>query len=310
MEWIRFFLILNIPNAITRFAVPLFVMISGCLMINRGHDYKYLIKKSAHYMAIFFIWSVIYSLVLIEKPFTGIHSLKSLLINTFFDSLSGWFHFWFLFLICGLYLVLPIIEIIANNLIGNLKRYYVILCIICCFVLNPLMGIPFLGEVFGDHLKSFLVGFLNQYTFYFLMGYWLKNTVFKNKSLLWTGVCTGLLLNAVIGNYSSWVFGDRVVSFVDAQSLVTLLVCSCLFLACKGIKEPEGKHKEVVILLSELSFGVYLCHMLIIETVKSIYPVISSPFLALLFTISVTLLLGFGGSWILWQNRVTRKVIK
>ena len=304
------FLILNIPNAITRFSVPLFVMISGCLMINRGHDYKYLLGKAAHYMAIYFFWSIVYSLILIEKPFTYANSLKSLLVNTFVDSITGWFHFWFLFMICGLYLLLPIIEIIANNLSGNLKRYYIVLCIVCCFILKPLMSFPALGEILGGHLDSFLVGFLSLYSFYYLLGYWLKNNTYSNKSTLWAGVIAGLTLNAAVGNYSSRFFSDRMVSFIDAQSPVTLLVCVCLFLVIKGMREPEEKRKKLIVSLSELSFGVYLCHMLIIETIKPFFPLIENPFTACLITITLTLLLGFGGSWLLWHNRYTRKLIK
>ena len=165
------FFLTNIPNACTRFAVPLFVMISGRLMINRGHDYRFLIRKSIHYMAVFFSWSLLYSIVLIELPLAHTYSVKAFIINSLVDSLSGYFHFWFLFLICGLYLVLPVIEILINNLSKELWHYYAVINIVFCFCGKTLLNISLLKDVLGDHLDSFLVGFLNIY--YFLFYSWL-----------------------------------------------------------------------------------------------------------------------------------------
>ena len=305
------FLLTNIPNAITRFAVPLFVMISGRLMINRGHDYKYLIRKIGHYMGVFFFWSLIYSLVLIELPSLKEISIKALIANTLIDTLSGWFHFWFLFLICGIYAILPIIEIIVNNIPAKILRYYVCLNIIIGFFGGIIMSFPSINNLLGDHFNSFLVGFLNIYTFYFMLGYWLKDAKFRNKHFLLGCLILGMILNGVIGNYSSWIAGDRVVYLIDAQSPCTLLVCVCLYLLVnQNIKVIDEKKRKIIIELSELSFGVYLCHMLIIESIKKGLSYISNPLIACLATISTTVVLSYCLSWILWKNKITRRIVK
>ena len=261
-------------------------------------------------MGIFFFWSLIYTVVLTELPYLKTQGVKPLLINTVIDSLSGWFHYWFLFLICGLYLVLPFIEIIVNHISGKLLRYYIILNIVFCFIGKTLMSLSFFNEIFGTHLDDFLVGFLNIYTFYFMLGYWLKDCSFKKDKLLWAGMCAGLLFNAIVGNITSFLSGDRMVSLIDAQSPSTLLVCVCLFMLSRKIEITDDRAKRIIALLSELSFGVYLIHMLIIEIMKKFFPLIGSPFAACIVTVSVTTFIGFGISWILWKNRITRRVIR
>lgn len=164
------FLFTNIPNAITRFSVPLFVMISGRLMINRGYDYNYLLRKTAHYMLIFLFWSTLYSLILPDHMSETGNSLKAILVNTIADIFTGWFHFWYLFLICGLYLLIPIIESIVNHLSERNKRFFIAISVVFCFLGNTLMGLPFLKETFGDHLNGFLAGFTGIYVFYYLTG--------------------------------------------------------------------------------------------------------------------------------------------
>ena len=304
------FIITNIPNSITRFAVPLFVMISGRLMINRGHDYKFLIYKSLHYLGIFFFWSTLYSLVLNELPYFKTYSIKSMLVNTVIDSLSGWFHFWFLFLICGIYLILPVVELIINNISKSVLRYYCILNILFCFFGKTLMEISLFNSVLGEHLNSFLVGFLNIYTFYFMLGYWLKDYSIKNKKIFIVILMGGLAFNAIIGIISSQFSGARMVGFIDAQSPVTLLVCTCLFILVNNSRPCKGRLEKGIIILSELSFGVYLIHMLIIECIKKLYPSISSALWAGILTVIFTILAGYCISWILWQNKLVRKVIK
>ena len=303
------FFLTNIPNACTRFAVPLFVMISGRLMINRGHDYRFLIRKSIHYMAVFFSWSLLYSIVLIELPLAHTYSVKAFIFNSIVDSASGYFHFWFIFLICGLYLIVPIIEILINNLSKELWHYYAVINIVFCFCGKTLLNISLLKDVLGDHLDSFLVGFLNIYTFYFILGYWLRDYSPKRKRLLWIGLIGGVALNAVVGCFSSALAGDRVVSFIDAQAPSTLIVTICIFLLGMDIRVSENK-KDTIRILSELSFGAYLCHMLIIELIKRLFPIIRNPLLACTLTIAATLLLGFGVSFLLWKNKLTRRLVK
>ena len=304
------FLVTNIPNALSRFAVPLFVMISGRLMINGGHGYDYFIKKSVHYMGVFLFLNFLYSLFLIEIPSGAYGNIKALLVNTVTDSLVGWFHFWFLFLICGLYAINPIIEVFVNHLSESVKRYYIIISIVFCFFAKTLVEIPVIGSLFGEHLNGFLAGFLSIYSFYFILGYWLRDVRSVSSGKLIAGLISGLICNAVIASISSIAAGERVVSFIDARSPSTLLVCVCLYLLVCRIPYKEGPWRKKIEGLSELSFGVYLIHLLVLEFFKKCFPRIGSPFAASLITVFGTLVLSFLVSWVLWRNRITRPLVR
>lgn len=94
--------IFNFYDSIVRWGVPIFVMISGALFLNKNQSIKKIYTKNILRIIIAFIfWSLIYT-VLFSKGL----SIKTMIINFF----EGYYHMWFLFMIVGLYMITPFIK--------------------------------------------------------------------------------------------------------------------------------------------------------------------------------------------------------
>lgn len=96
-------------NTITRFSVPCFVMLSGALLLNnkKNANYSYFYRKSFYKigipLCIFTLLSLLFSMgtALIEK---------NSLIEVIKTYVSGDFNnYWFMFMLIGLYFLVPII---------------------------------------------------------------------------------------------------------------------------------------------------------------------------------------------------------
>lgn len=100
-EWQVF----NFFDSIVRWGVPVFVMISGALFLNREISLKTLYSKYVFRMVIsFLVWSVIYTFFgggnLVDK-------MPTMLVQ-------GHYHMWFIPMIIGLYICIPLIKPIVE----------------------------------------------------------------------------------------------------------------------------------------------------------------------------------------------------
>ena len=108
-------------RSLSTFGVPSFVMISGALFLNRKKALKQIVSKNIKRIVIAFVfWSLIYA-VYIYFQMGRIDAL----INAF---LGGHYHMWFLFMIVGLYLIVPFLYPIVNSV--KLTKYYILYIIV------------------------------------------------------------------------------------------------------------------------------------------------------------------------------------
>jgi len=111
----------NFFDGISRWAVPIFIMISGVLFLNREVSLKKIFSKYILRMVVAYVfWSFFY---MIFEEGTKFEKL-----NIF---LQGHYHMWFILMIIGLYMLLPIIKPITEN-----KRRTVYLLLYHCFLLS------------------------------------------------------------------------------------------------------------------------------------------------------------------------------
>lgn len=102
----------NIIGSLTRFAVPVFVMVSGALMLdeNRETNGKKLLRRFIRLGVFFVFWSIAYAVLfqllipLLEKREISVSALLLALIN-------GHYHLWFIPMILGLYAITPLLRL-------------------------------------------------------------------------------------------------------------------------------------------------------------------------------------------------------
>lgn len=259
----------NIYDSMVRWSVPVFVMISGALFLDskKKLSIKRLYTKNIlRITCAFLFWSSIYLLYDILAT-----NQQNVTIGSVISSVvKGPFHLWFLKMLLGLYIVAPILKIIANN--RKIETYFLLLALITSFILPWFF--KFLSFL-NINLSHLLNGFYEKmeikialgYTGYFMLGHYLKNKTFNSSArkaiyifglISWICVIVFTHIKSFHSNRADIFFYDN-----DNLSLFTLVEATAVFtLINHRFKNYKSKYSPLIIKISNLTFGVYLIHIL------------------------------------------------
>lgn len=279
--------ICNIAESLSRFAVPVFVMISGCFFLDPDMSYSYrkVAKKIFRLIIAFLFWSLIYS---VEAVFTSkSESLGSALYTFALNLFNGEYHLWFVFMIVGLYALSPILRKITAE--KSITEYFLIITFVFTFcisffekVFNKLMGInvflSFISEILTEAVSNFKLDFLSGYVFYFILGYYLNKydlSKRKRKAIYLCGIISALII--IFGTYFlSFIQAEPIDSFYDYLGFPCCMVSVSIFLISKNVFS-KIKLRETFVTginsVSKLTFGIYLVHVLLIEILKNAFDI-------------------------------------
>ena len=169
--------VLNFYDSIVRWTVPVFVMISGALFLNRDIPIRKLYLRYIPRLAVaFVVWSFAYAIS------TG-YDFKAHKVMW----LSGHYHMWYIPMCIGLYAALPIVKQIVSN--KRIAYYYLLLSFVFAFIIPSVMA---LAKDFGPQWMNSLVRVANDvitdmhmqlvlgYSAYFVLGYVLSKFDFRD----------------------------------------------------------------------------------------------------------------------------------
>ena len=257
-EW----MISNVYESCVRWCVPVFVMISGALFLDskKNLNIKRLYTKNvAHILQAYILWSIIYAFG-ITNNFDIISILKNII--------KGPFHFWYLKMLIGVYLVIPVLKAIVSN--KQAEVYFLCVAAITCFVIPPLF--PIISHM-GDSIKAMAEGWTGLnimlgYTGYFVLGHFLNTYKFNLRIKRAIYILGGLSIICVISfTYLISVHnGQPSELFYNYLTPFSLFEAAAVFLlfSQNGNNIPI-KYHSVIIHLSKMSFGIFLVHILVIN---------------------------------------------
>lgn len=241
-------------DTLFRWPVLIFIMITGALFLPRKTSMRQVLTRYVPRMAVcFLLWSTIYNL------YAGELTLQTLV--------SGYFHLWYLPYLCGVYLMLPFLQKIAEDdrLADQLMVIGFIISIAVPWVAN--LGAFLLPE--STPVLRQLEAMLN-YTFFFdhvptlLLGHRLHKTELspKQRRILYI---LGLLCVILAGSGTVWASNRANIQntvFFDFGTPHIVCTAAALFVFAK-----YNLHKlpRLVQWLAGLSFGIYLIHAMVIE---------------------------------------------
>ena len=111
-------------NAVTRFAVPVFLMISGALLLGRKISLEKAIRKAIIAGIALFVWS--FAFILTKKILWNDGNVIHDTLMIFFNKrVSG--HLWYGYLLIWIYLFSPILNIMYESLSNKMRIYFIIL---------------------------------------------------------------------------------------------------------------------------------------------------------------------------------------
>ena len=250
-----------------KWSVPVFVMISGALFLGRDLDVRSILKKYLLRIAIAFaFWSAAYALFV--RALYGI-AWDEVLFRFF----TGHYHMWFLFMIAGLYLLVPLLRPIVQN--EKLLRYFLLLAFIFTFLLPQAaffcsFALPQVSEVIRTVAMYSYCFFPLGFTVYFIGGYYLsrRDLSRREETVLYCVGTAALLFSIAAPVVLSRAQGAPSDAFYNYNSLNVLLTSVPIFVfARQHLNFPKlgGQALGVLGRLSKYSFGVYLVHPMVIE---------------------------------------------
>ena len=288
-EWNVF----NFYDSMVRWAVPVFVMISGALFLDRDHPVGRIYRKNIlRLVTAFIFWSLTYALYFAassNKPM----ELEAIMVET----LKGHYHMWFLFMIVGLYMTVPFLKAVVQS--AALTKYFLVLSLIFVFVIPQaikLLSLNYqtLGALLNGCVAKLRLSFVPGYSGYFILGYLLNKANIgrrTEKAVYAAGLCAFLLTMLLTFAVSAYVGRPNEI-FYDYLALNVLLESVAVFIFAKKHCErcaASGAFGNLVRILSKYSFGAYLFHALAITILErmglntlSFNPLLSVPVIGII----------------------------
>ncbi|RYF25405.1 MAG: hypothetical protein EOO42_03820 [Flavobacteriales bacterium] len=249
--------IANSLDSLVRFCVPVFVMLTGALLLPRTHTLEsYLKKRVVRIILPFLFWSAIYiahyfSRLTHNFEFT-ISSVSQIIGNKLFYGAS--YHLWYIYMIIGIYLILPIISTWVRNASEKEIVYFLALWLFSVIISNSL---------FKDYVPDFNLKYFSGFIGYLVLGYYLSTKSFNKKTAVILFLAS-VAVTAVGTYYFSTSKGKLSTDYYQYFSLPVIMASSSIFLAFKNISLANNNILKVRNFINRNSFGVYFSHILVL----------------------------------------------
>ncbi len=275
-------------NSALRPAVPLFVLASSYLLFPVKTDTGTFFKKRfIRVLVPFIIWTLLYVFAYpfvcgAEPDFAG--SLKGLTFN--FLMSSG--HLWFVYMLLGVYLLMPLLSPWIEKVSRNEERSFLILWAFTCVL--PLLR-PAAGAVTGSPALWGECPWNEFGTFYYVsgfIGFIVLGHYFRKYAceISWTKTLAVAIPFWLIGYAVTaggfWHFMPRELGFPLSAPYETavemettwnfttfgvMMQTVAYFLLIRKITAAGWFYGHIVLPISKLSYGMYLMHMLILTPI-------------------------------------------
>ncbi len=268
-EW----LIANSYDAAFRFGVPIFVMISGALFLRPGYqlDVKRLYTHNILRLSvIYMVWSCAYGVF--DSIFYGLAAggWKAVIR----EMISGRYHLWFLPMIIGIYMLLPILKGWLEHAEEKSIRYFLGLFLIFQIGSETLRALTVTDEL-HQILDIPRIEMVCSYIGYFVWGYYLTHVGLGTKwkrFFLW-GAIPAVCANILLGNLLARQRGVPDAGIYDSYGVFTFVVATTLFLIAKDYFSKMSFSETSSHLIQEVSactLGIYLMHVGVMEWLQAV----------------------------------------
>lgn len=249
-------------NGFSRWAVPVFIMITGALMLNdtRPFNAKYYVSRRLGKVLIpFIIWSLFYA-YLSGWSEGGYDS------GVAFDTLKNvlhketYYHLGFFYYFIPLYFVIPFFQILVQK-----TDDLAIFAFLSIWILTTAL---FLFRIDGPWSHQLWL-----YSGYLLLGY-----VLYKKVPLTKGMVTFFVILGAIGLFSSvWMVATESIAqdkytfgrWLSYKTLNTVVAASMVFMLCRQFGEGlRQSTRKAVGFISQNSLGIYILHPIFLWPMK------------------------------------------
>lgn len=246
----------DIYNSISRWAVPIFVMISGTLFLNPNKDVPIkaiLTKYIPRILIAYLFWWFCYS------AYSGLtHYIESGVVTS--KSLRPNIHLWFLPMLMCMYLLVPLFRKVVID--KKVLKYALALWVgyaTISFVFGTFEIHPKIHQI----MDLFRGDIILVYAGYFLLGYYMSTTELRKKtrSVIYLLGLLGAALTITGSIIMSLLKGEPNQLFLMSRSPFIIMMASALFVCIKyNVKDVGPKTGKFIAHVRKDLFGIYLVH--------------------------------------------------
>lgn len=269
------FCLANFMNSISRFGVPIFVMISGAIFLSETKQIsvkKLWLNNILRMLIVFGVWSFAYY-VYQSLYYWNFDFWRQGIVRTITGCVYASDHFWFFFMIIGLYALVPILRTWVHHATKKELDYFVVLFVV--FQIGRTTVTTLLDKSLVHKLADmFKITELSWYLGYFVLGYILmKHGVSqKIKWLLRIMIPVGIWANYTISAYMSLEAGVYSPGIYDSFGVFTFFHVVALFVFVTDFfakKKVGEKTARVVSETALATLGVYVMHVGLLDFFRS-----------------------------------------
>ena len=240
--------------AIISIGVNLFIMISGYLLLDKTEETIVFFKKRIlNILPLFLVFNIIY-IYFGKIPIIPVLKGKAISAS----------HFWYIYMILGLYLLTPWLQKVLKY--AEKETLFVVFLWFLCNILNPYLRYFNLAEIPFSNFP--LTGFIG----YYILGYFVKkydNKVKRTSFILIIVIyALGFLLSFLSTKYVLAVTGKRVSDFFDKNSLGTFIMTLSFFVF--WCKFNFSKRDRIIKIVADSTYFAFLVHLIVLHFVIKI----------------------------------------
>ena len=283
-------------NGAARFGVPIFVMITGALLLHRDYELGFFLKKRlVRILPPFLFWSLVYvayswyneDIVFTADAWVNIklilHQLK----------FGAYYHLWYVYMLIGLYFIIPIISKFVRNATENEVLYFLLL-----WFAVMMIGQPYLYR-FNPQIDLHYIG---GYIGYLVLGHYLTFKELPRRfDRDWFGTLLFVIFIIIVtGTYLACQHykGLSTVFYEPVSPTILAFSASIFILARLTAIDWPSRLKRLRDFVGRYTFGIYLSHALVLTLIDDLLginyklctPAVSIPLTAFIcFSLSLLL---------------------
>lgn len=261
-------------QSIGRVGVPLFIMLSGALLLAPGKENEsmrmFFKKRWIRVGLPFVFWAIIYFLwdfVVNQQAVTTNFIIQGTLTGPYF-------HFWYIYMLFGLYLLTPALRVLVTHSRRSVLKFFLAIW----FVGSALL--PVLALLTPYHLDSNLL-VIPLYIGIYILGIFLMDVHIK-RSHLALYIAIGVALTAIFTYaLAATIGGATMYYFQDYSSATMILTSASLFLllvsypTSHALENTQSTGRKILHLISENTLAIYFLHLIVIDTLQKGYLILT-----------------------------------
>jgi surface polysaccharide O-acyltransferase-like enzyme len=261
--------------------VPIFVMLSGALLIGKKDSFITFFKKRLSRILIpFLFWAamtILYYFVKLKNPFNIDDAISIFLGQGGTLGVAFWFVWMILIVYIGIFIINKTLEY-GNRKIYSFDEKFIPLLALLSVSYIAMFQFNILSPIFYDSVLIYYFSFVS----YAIIGYFLVHTNWLESHVKTSYLAIIFLI------LSALLYVNYICSYVVPASLLNhhltylgyfniriLLISVCVFLMVKFMsntypfkKIENSKFGDGIVVLSRYSYGIYLCHYLVLFHMK------------------------------------------